>query len=674
MRYLIISLLAAIFPVAVTAGGIGSWKIYSAYGEIEQIDSVAKGDYFVLSSGNVYRVCERDWSVTAYDRLTGMSSVDVACMAWNAVSRCLVMVYADSNIDLMDTEGSVTNVPDLFHKSTTLDKTVNGIDVSGRDAYISTAFGVVRLDTRDALIRESCNLSKSVRRTAVRDGFLYASCSDGVVMRVSLSDNIADHTLWTEYSGSTAGLFPDRTPDKALAERIGSMQPGGPRQVYFGEVRVVDDCLYAVLGNGWNNPVGDVPHIYDIKDDKWTALTDVDGRILAETKVRNYSNFLCMDVDGSRPGRVLVTGRGGLYEFMDGEFVRFYGMENASLPSAIAGNPTYVLPTAMKVDDKGTVWMFISQASSGTGLFSLSKSGEWKAYGEDCWIYNDMSLAHVRNMFFDSKGRLWWCNNHWWKPSLNCYDPSTGKAFSYSSFINEDNSTVAVGYVRCAAEDREGNIWIGTDVGPLMLEKQYIALESQVIWNQVKVPRNDGTNYADYLLAGVDITAIAVDGANRKWFGSDGSGVYVIGSDNITQEHNFTSANSSLLSDNVTAIAIDSSRGDVYIGTVKGLCSYRSDATEPVAEMNKDEVYAFPNPVTPDYRGPVTVTGLSYDADIKITTASGALVAKGRSNGGTFIWDCNDMRGRRVASGIYMVCIATSQGESGVVTKIAVVN
>lgn len=674
MKHLIINILAAFFPIVVMAGSVGTWKIYSAYGEIEQIDSVAKGDYFILSLGNVYRVNEKDWSVTSYDRLTGMSGADVSCMAWNAVSRSLVMVYTDSNIDIMDLEGNVTNVPDLYHKTTTLDKTINGIDISGRDAYISTAFGVVRLDTKEALIRESCNLSKSVRQTSVRDGYLYAWCSDGGIMRIALSGNMADHTQWTAYSGATAGLFPGKTPDKALVERIGKMRPDGPWQTYFGDMRVVGNRLYAVLGKGWDNKAGDVPHVYDIADDKWTAFADADGRILAETKVRDYSNFLCMDVDECHPGRVLVTGRGGLYEFRDGEFAQFYGMNNSPLPSAIAGNPTYVLPTAMKVDGKGTAWMFASQSASAEGLFSLSSSGEWKSHEYDGWIYNSASLAHARSMFFDREGRLWWCNNHWWKPSLNCYDPETGQGYSYSTFLNEDFNRVEVGFVRCAAEDREGNIWIGTNVGPLMLEKEKIGPEDQVIWNQVKVPRNDGTNYADYLLAGIDITSIAVDGADRKWFGSDGNGVYVIGSDNITQEYHFTSANSCLLSDNVSAIAIDSSSGEVFIGTVKGLCSYRSDATEPVAEMNKDDVYAFPNPVTPDYRGSVTVTGLSYDADIKITTANGSLVAQGRSNGGTFTWDCTDLQGRRVATGVYMVCIATSQGESGVVAKIAVVN
>lgn len=90
--------------------------------------------------------------------------------------------------------------------------------------------------------------------------------------------------------------------------------------------------------------------------------------------------------------------------------------------------------------------------------------------------------------------------------------------------------------------------------------------------------------------------------------------------------------------------------------------------------MTKDNVYAYPNPVRPDYTGPITVTGLTYDADVKITTANGSLVAEGRSQGGTFIWDGCDRSGRRAASGVYMVQTATSAGKKGTVCKIAIVN
>ncbi len=188
------------------------------------------------------------------------------------------------------------------------------------------------------------------------------------------------------------------------------------------------------------------------------------------------------------------------------------------------------------------------------------------------------------------------------------------------------------------------------------------------------MPRNDGTSYADYLLSGVTISNIAIDGGNRKWFGTNGAGVFLISADNLEQIHNFTKENSKLISDYVTSLAINQQSGEVFFLSDEGLCSYLSDATEPSEDMDKDDVWAYPNPVTADYTGLITVTGLSYDADVKITSPNGALIAEGRSNGGQFTWDGCDKNGRRVASGVYMVITATSEGKKGTVCKIAIIN
>jgi flagellar hook assembly protein FlgD len=66
--------------------------------------------------------------------------------------------------------------------------------------------------------------------------------------------------------------------------------------------------------------------------------------------------------------------------------------------------------------------------------------------------------------------------------------------------------------------------------------------------------------------------------------------------------------------------------------------------------------------------------GLTFNADVKILSSNGTLIAEGRSNGGSFTWDGKDKNGNRVASGIYMVTTATSEGNKGTVCKIAVVN
>ena len=214
---------------------------------------------------------------------------------------------------------------------------------------------------------------------------------------------------------------------------------------------------------------------------------------------------------------------------------------------------------------------------------------------------------------------------------------------------------------------------MGTNLGLFYIDKNEIG-DSDAKFNQVKIARNDGSNFADYLLTGINISHVAIDGGNRKWISTTGTGVFLISADNQTQISNFTAENSKLLSNTIYSSAINHQTGIIYFLTDKGLCSYQSDATEPVEVMSKDNVYAYPNPVTPDYTGLITVVGLSYDADIKITSSNGALIAEGRSNGGTFTWDGKDQKGRRVASGIYMVITATNDGKKGTVCKIAVIN
>ena len=205
-----------------------------------------------------------------------------------------------------------------------------------------------------------------------------------------------------------------------------------------------------------------------------------------------------------------------------------------------------------------------------------------------------------------------------------------------------------------------------------MIQKSEIGQES-VTFHQVKVPRNDGTNYADYLLSGVSISSIAIDGGNRKWFGTNGAGAFLISADNLEQIHNFTTDNSKLITNNISSITINQQSGEVFFLSDNGLCSYESDATEPAEKMTKDNVWAYPNPVTPDYTGLITITGLSFDADVKIVASNGALIAEGRSNGGMFTWDGCDQKGRRVISGVYSVISATSDGRSGTCCKIAVI-
>ena len=300
-------------------------------------------------------------------------------------------------------------------------------------------------------------------------------------------------------------------------------------------------------------------------------------------------------------------------------------------------------------------------------------TNEWKSYDNSALLYQDSPLRIIRHAISDNNGNTWMVNDHHTCPCLIKINAEKESFTRFDKFTNQDGISYALNYVRCVAQDLDNNIWIGTEQGLFMYDNQQ-QQDNTLGFTQIKVPRNDGTDYADYLMTGVNITSIAIDGGNRKWIGTDGNGVYLISADNMEQIHHFTINNSQLLSDIIESIAINDNTGEVYFGTKNGLCSYMSDATESATEMTKDNVYAYPNPVEPGYTGLITVVGLTMDADVKIITSSGRLVAQGRSNGGTFTWDGRDQQGRRVASGVYMVATATSKGEKGVVCKIAVIN
>jgi hypothetical protein len=249
----------------------------------------------------------------------------------------------------------------------------------------------------------------------------------------------------------------------------------------------------------------------------------------------------------------------------------------------------------------------------------------------------------------------------------------TGKLNSYFNFVNQDGLLINTNpYFFRPIEDADGNIWVPTSNGPVYLSKDDIAA-GNCIFTQPKINRDDDTGLADYLLGEVYCYVIAIDKAQRKWIGTKDAGVFVISADNTEEIYHFTTENSPLPSNEIYDIVIDENSGIVYIATIRGLCSYQTDITSDYGTLNEDKIYAYPNPVSPDYTGPITIKGLYENCQLKITTSSGYVVHKGTVSGGTYQWDGCDKNGDRVASGVYMVLIETPEGTKGCVTKIAMI-
>lgn len=666
MKKIIVALLLSIVNYQLSIAQIGTWKAYMAYHDITEIE---KGGniLYVLASDNLYSYNTNDHSIQTYDKTTVLSDCGIAHIAWCQGAKSLVILYSNNNIDILDQSDNITNLSDYYNKSMTEDKTVYSIDINGQYAYLSTGFGIVIINVSKAEITNTYNLGFRIDYSYVEGNYIYAASSTNGLYRGLMTDNLLDKSNW-----SRVGDYVPRTKtvDPELLALAQTLDPGGPKYNYFGFMRFTQGRLYTcngVFGASYDPQRPGTIQVLD--NDGWTIYQDN----IAELTGHLYRDLSELDVDPTDKDHVYACGRTGLYEFRNGQFVKHYNYDNSPIVAVtgLEGNKDYVLVQGIKYDTSKNLWCLNSYGKNNILLFS--NNTEWtQKFKEELMLTQTMSLQNMKNIIFDSRGLMWFINEHWNKPSLICYQPSTEGIKVYSSFVNEDGTTVNVTFVRCVAEDKDRNIWIGTNMGPLQLPANQIGTDDDT-FNQIKVPRNDGTNLADYLLTGVDVTCMAVDGGGRKWFGTNGLGAYLISEDNYSEIHHFTVSNSDIISNNVQSIAIDQQTGEVFFGTDKGLCSYMSDATEPNEEMNKDNVYAYPNPVRPDYTGLITVTGLSYDADVKIVTSNGVLVAQGRSNGGMFTWDGTDLKGKRVVSGVYFVQTATQDGSSGTVCKIAIV-
>lgn len=323
-----------------------------------------------------------------------------------------------------------------------------------------------------------------------------------------------------------------------------------------------------------------------------------------------------------------------------------------------------VLATSLSFDSKGALW--VASSFSSKPLSVMLPNGTWYSYTIPGIMTNDivMGVTALRNgqVWISVSGKGIFAVKH------------DNYALSQVRQINGNNGTGSLPsmIVHSMVQDHDGEVWVGTENGFLIFYNADAVFSGNAFNGVIPVVVADDNNN-EKLLDGVFVRDIFVDGGNRKWMATYGAGAYLISADGYKILEHFQKANSPLLSDNVWSVAINPVKGNVYFGTDLGIVSYRGDATE--ADNNfADEVYAFPNPVRPEYTGSVTIEGLAKNAEVKITDISGQLVYQTRANGGTATWHGNSFNGKRAQTGVYLVFAANADGSQKEVSRILFIN
>lgn len=364
--------------------------------------------------------------------------------------------------------------------------------------------------------------------------------------------------------------------------------------------------------------------------------------------------------------KAAVVWNYGIAEIEDNKVVAFYDQDNSdgALVQYSQGGYTALMTSGVAYDRQANLWITVTLQPN--GLAVRRSNGTWQNFNTQ-----DMVGGYfLDNIICDSINNIkvfWGTANR-----IFLHDGD-----SKSAYIDPNNGArLQTSAVNCVVQDHSGNLWVGTNKGVKVVydlsrafqnggngEKSPVTC-SNILYNE------NGIN--EYLLAYENITCIAVDGANRKWIGTATGGLYLLSANGLEQIEHFTSSNSSLLSDKVIALSVMPWSGELFIGTDRGLQSYRSTATYATAEP-QDEVYAFPNPVREDYDGPIAIKGFTRNGLVHITDAAGHTVYSTRANGGQAIWYGRTNSGKKVASGVYYVFASAENGDMRSVGKVLII-
>lgn len=757
---------------------VGQWTDHLNYSKTVSV--VKAGPLVYCSNGSgLVKYNTDDNSVEKLTKINGLSDVGVKLLRYNAANNMVVVIYENSNIDLIK-DGVITNFPDIERKTITGDKTINEIHFDKNMGYIACAFGIIKLDLNRIEVKDSYFFGNSgsyfnVNQVTNNDTCLIAATDSGVYVGRSnqLLTNFAnwrkvqelpkgpynavvkyDSKIIVNYSerrksnqslkdtlfqfnGSSWGyfsqkpfsyeikrlydysninrllmidqngamllnpsnnnessinsyepttyayvndvFFEDHLPDyrlfyvadgqRGLVKSYGNypdpsfrIDVNGPNTSLANDLEVKEGNLYVAstyLGDEWNNQFN-APYMNVYQDDKWSSFYS--------PMVDTLLDLNCVAIDKNDKNHVAFGSWGkGVIEVRKNVPQRVFTSSNSPLGVAFGiGYPNRI--GGLAYDNNSNLWVVSSL--NNRFLSVLRKGGSWINFDFSLFFSNNPNAG---KLMVDKNNQVWIQLAR--GIGLMVYKP--GDTFAAPNYNNTKVFTTAKGAgalpspdIYSMAEDLDGDVWVGTAKGVAVFYNPETIFTGSNWDSQQILIEQDGN--VQILLEKDGITAIAIDGANRKWIGTESSGVYCLSADGQTQIHHFTAEESQLYSNAIRDIAVDGTTGDVFIASEKGIQSFRTSVVNGFEGYTN--VHAFPNPVRPGYGNNVYITGLVDETVLKVTDVAGSVVWETKSQGGQVEWNLKTTNGTRVSSGVYMIYCATADGEQKAVTKLLVVN
>jgi ligand-binding sensor domain-containing protein len=452
---------------------------------------------------------------------------------------------------------------------------------------------------------------------------------------------------------------------------------GPSTSLAFSMASSANDLYIAPGGrNSTYAPIYTKPEVYHFNNSDWKNMGGYNNPLMNQTH-----DIVTIAVDPANSRHIFAGTYGkGLLEILNDSAIRRFTYGNSTLRNYSGQDTATIRVGGVDYDNEGNLWVVTSYNNQ---CISMRKGDTWTGFiipiendlGQILVDNHDQKWIQMRYGTMNANSILVFTDNH--TPD----NPADDQFKLLNSSVGSGNIPGTT--VLTMAEDKNGEIWIGTEKGIAVFYSPEDVFSGRNFDAQ-RILVTQGS-HVQYLLENETVTAIAVDGANQKWVGTDRGGVFLFSPDGTKEIFHFTTENSPLFSDRIVCIALNAD-GNVFFGTDKGVISFRGSAT-PGGETN-ETVYAFPNPVREDYDGYIAVKGLVNNAQVRITDINGTLVFSGNAGavgtggstgqtgvyGGQIVWDGKNFDGKKARTGVYLVFASDDTGAEKVVTKILIIN
>ncbi|MBB3698388.1 hypothetical protein KMW28_16500 [Flammeovirga yaeyamensis] len=709
---------------------VNTWRSHLNYTQTNSI-TLTDNEAICGSQNALFSLDRTDGIITTITKEDGLSDANILSIGYSDISDQVIVLYANGNIDFIS-DSDIVNMRTVLN-SDYPNKSFFGFRMDKQFMYICASFGVVKVNTTNYIIEETYDFigqggsEMNVYDITFSNDSLYIACAEGIKsVGDDANTNKQDYNNWKNVVTSTANeintvLFSDDKVYYTVAspKEINAYRPNGISSIgnYTDEESFLLDFwgdnislpatnkIYLIdtndqLSEYQNEKVPTPKQVIDDTDGNAWIADATNGMVKVSSSIETFApsgplfstahdminaeNFIFMtpsDESGINVGSFAVFNN-GIWE----NYSSLVRSDVTTIPNLPRFKGMAFMPQEQKV----------YFGTEGEGLFAFHIYEKTFEIIKDPFLVNGRTEATIESLSFDQFGNLWTTTDsylhfrnpaaewqHFLDRKITGAATETQNSFQGDAWLlvsgdrllvfkdgnsrylstDQTNGGLPSNTVLSLQIDNAGSMWMGTDDGTA---EYFGTAPTEAGEFSVSLPRYDGFP----LLKGERVQSIAVDGGNRKWLGTV-RGLWLFSSDGGRLFQQFTTENSSLLSNDIKDIAIQPTSGEVFINTSDGIVSYRSDATQGSTKF--ENVKIFPSPVRPEYQGVLTISGLAVNADVRITDTAGQIVWNGASYGGSTSWNLRLNNGSKPSTGVYFVFSTDQEGAEKYVGKFAIV-